>query len=46
MPEDYGEKIVKMTMNKSSHLTPHQRKLGEKYIRHIMDAILGLGKVL
>lgn len=39
IPEDYGEKIVKMTMNQSSQLSGEQRGLGQKYIRHIVEAI-------
>jgi len=42
IPEDYGEKIVQMTMNLSSKLNQKQRNLGTKYILHIVNAIRGL----
>ena len=42
IPEDYGEKIVQMTINLGSKLNSAQRKLGNKYIMHIISSIRGL----
>jgi hypothetical protein len=46
LPEDYGEKIVKMVTDQQGRLSERQLELGNRYIRHIMNAIQGLGKVL
>mmetsp|Transcript_20798 Transcript_20798/g.32064 ORF Transcript_20798/g.32064 Transcript_20798/m.32064 type:complete len:130 (+) Transcript_20798:6409-6798(+) len=43
IPEDYGEKIVSMTIEQGSKLlNPNTKILGQKYIFHIINAIQGL----
>jgi len=42
IPEDYGEKMVEMTLAEGSKITAKQRALGRQYIIHITNAIQGL----